>query len=332
MLTKKTRTVRHSSAIPAGLLLILAFPLLTLITIQAQEKTPQGKKADKEQRANDDVVRLHSELVVVSATITDPKGQYLHGLAQSEFAILEDGVSQTITSFASEEAPFSAAILVDMSGSMEYKFGLVRGAAASFVDHIRDDDLVAVYGFNNKIRLLQEFSNARDITDYIWDAKAENATRLYDCIDEAIGALIKQPETRRAIVVISDGWDSSSSKASFESVMKKALGAGITVYSIDLIDDDSLSGNGSEVIYLRRGRREMQEFAAQTGGKYVHSPQGDKLEESFTNMVDELRNQYTLGYYSTNPKRDGRWRKISVNVARQTASTRSRRGYYAAKD
>lgn len=82
---------------------------------------------------------------------------------------------------------------------------------------------------------------------------------------------------------------------------------------------------------LQRGRAEMKQFSTETGGRYVHSPQGDKLEEAFTNIVEELRNQYTLTYYSSNPKRDGRWRRVEVRVARPGLVTRARKGYWAAR-
>lgn len=292
---------------------------------------PQDKKTRGQQQEQEDPVRLHSDLVVVNATVTDQAGQYAHGLSARDFTLLEDGIAQKIESFLAEEAPFAAAILIDMSGSMSFKFGLARAAAAIFIDRIRDNDQVALYGFNRKVHMFQDFSNSRDITDYIWDAKAEDVTRLYDCMSEAIEALSRREETRRAILLISDGWDSASTKASLDSVMKKAAAAATIIYSIDLIDNNALMGSGSEVIPLRRGRREMQEFANQTGGRYLHTPQGDKLEEAFTNIVEELRNQYTLTYYSTNEKRDGRWRKLNVSVSRQGLSARARRGYYAPK-
>jgi Ca-activated chloride channel family protein len=165
----------------------------------------------------------------------------------------------------------------------------------------------------------------------VWDAKAENNTRLYDCADEAITALEKRPEKRKAILLISDGWDTTSHKASFDSVMKKSLARGITIYSIDLVEDSLRQGSGQGVLGLRRGQSEMKEFAMQTGGRYLHTPQGDKLEEAFTGIVDELRNQYTLTYYSTNKKRDGRWRKLSVGISRPGLTTRTRRGYWAPK-
>jgi Ca-activated chloride channel homolog len=334
MLTTKARSsgstfLTAQSWVPGYL--AISFVLLLATTVLSaslgQDKKP---KQDPRQR-DDDPVQLHSDLVVVNLIVSDAKGQYAHGLSAAEFKVVEDGASQQIDSFLAEEASFAAAILIDTSGSMDYKFGLVRAAAASFVDHIREDDQVAVYGFNDKITMFQDFSDLRDISEYVWDAKAENDTRLYDCADEAILALEKRTEKRKAILLISDGWDTTSRKASFDSVMKRCLALGITIYSIDLVDDTVRMGGGSAVLGLRRGRLEMKEFATQTGGRYLHSPQGDKLEEAFTGIVDELRNQYTLTYYSTNHKRDGRWRKLNVDVTRPGLTTRTRKGYWAPK-
>ena len=334
MLTTKARAASSASSsmrswvtgyIAVLLALLLATPVLS-------GSISQDKKPKQYPRQRDDEpVQLHSDLVVVNLIVTDAKGQYAHGLSANNFKVMEDDAAQPIDSFLAEEAPFAAAILIDMSGSMEYKFSLARAGAASFVDHIRDNDQVAVFGFNNKIKLFQEFSDLRDITEYIWDAKAEDMTRLYDCADEAIIALEKRSERRKAILLISDGWDTSSHKASFDSVMKKCLARGITIYSIDLIEDSERMGSSAAFLGLKRGQNEMKEFATQTGGRYLHTPQGDKLEEAFTGIVDELRNQYTLTYYSTNQKRDGRWRKLSVAVSRPGLTTRTRKGYWAPK-
>ena len=331
------RFVRAPFSRPATfLVLILLTWVLAAPAFLAQEKKRNVERqkpapAEQEAQEQEDTVKLRADLVVVTVTVTDAAGQYAHGLTRKDFAIIEDSAPQTVTSFVAEEAPFAAAILVDMSGSMEYKFGQVRGAAASFVEHIRDDDQVAVYGFNNKVRQIQDFSNIRDIADSIWDTKAEDNTRLYDCMDEAIAALAARAEKRRSLLLISDGCDTVSSKASFASVMKKAAAAGVTVYAIDLIDDDTLRSSSSVADSLRRGRSEMKEFAEQTGGRYIHTPHSEHLEESFTNIIEELRNQYTLTYYSTNPKHDGRWRKLNVSVQRPGLAARSRRGYWAPK-
>jgi Ca-activated chloride channel homolog len=297
-------------------------------TRAAEPGKPEARPTPAEQ---DDVVTLRADLVVVNVTVTDAAGQYARGLTAKDFALFDDDAPQTINSFSAEESPFAAAILIDMSGSMEYKFGQVRGAAAAFIDHIRDNDQVAVYGFNNKVRQVQDFTNLRDIADAIWDTRAEDRTRLYDCMDEALAALAARSEKRRAILLISDGWDNMSSKATFDSVMKRALAAGVVVYTIDLIDDNTMTGSTQEALMLRHGRGELKEFAAQTGARYVHTPQGTDLEEAFTNIVDELRNQYTLTFYPTNKKHDGRWRKLAVTARGKALSVRARRGYYAPK-
>ncbi len=283
------------------------------------------------QSSQDEPLRLHSDLVVLNLTVTEKSGLYAHGLTMKDFRVLEDGAPQSLESFSAEEAPFAVAIMVDMSGSMEYKFGLVRGAAASFVEQIRDNDQVAVYGFNNEVRLFQDFTNLRYITDYIWDAEARDKTRLYDCMDEAVAALDKRSERKRAILLISDGWDSSSRKASLDSALKKALSAGVTIYSVDLIEDHLLMRSGSDALSLRRGRSDMQELAARTGGRYIHSPLGEGLETAFNNVIEELRNQYTVTYYSSNNKRDGRWRNLKVSMSRPDLAARTRKGYYAPK-
>ncbi len=326
MRTNVARPGISATSMRWGTLLTTVFLLLELSAVthsQDKKNTQQPRPRD------DDAVQLHSDLVVVNLIVIDSKGQYAHGLTAKDFTVFENDAAQPIDTFLAEETPFAAAILIDTSGSMDYKFGLVRAAAASFVDHIREDDQVAVYGFNDKIKLFQDFSDLRDISEYVWDAKAENNTRLYDCADEAIAALEKRPEKRKAILLISDGWDTNSHKASFDSVMKKSLALGITIYTIDLVEDSVRMGSSNEVLGLRRGQAEMKEFAGQTGGRYLHSPQGDKLEEAFTGIVDELRNQYTITYYPANHKRDGRWRKLNVSVSRSGLTTRTRKGYWA---
>lgn len=312
----------------------VAFSFTAAAALSQRKKAEVDKKAETEQaepEKQDEVIQLRSDLVVVNVTVTDAAGKYAHGLKAQDFAVTEDGSPQKVNSFAADEAPFAAAILVDMSGSMGHKFSLVRASAANFVERIRDDDQVAVYGFNNKVKLFQDFTNVRDITEYIWDAEAKDMTSMYDALDAALEALARRAEKRRAVLLISDGCDTSSRKASSDSVMKKALAAGVNIYAVDLTDSSAAIGNSAAAAELRRGRNDMQNFARETGARYVNSPQGDTLEDAFNNIIEELRNQYTLTYYSTNDKRDGKWRKLEVTAARPSLSVRARRGYFAPK-
>src|ERR1044071_8687330 len=184
-----TPNPRHCTALRAMLSCLAVSAALLLAAPTESNDAGQNKGEKPESQSRDDSVRLHSDLVVVNVVVTDAKGEYAHGLTSKDFAVSEDGAPQSLDSFLAEEAAFAAAILIDMSGSMEYKFSLVRAAAASFLDQIRENDQVAVYGFNDKIKMFQDFSDLRDISDYVWDAKAENTTRLYDCAGEAISAL-----------------------------------------------------------------------------------------------------------------------------------------------
>src|SRR5262245_12210320 len=143
---------RHKTSIqPARRLSIVALisaALLTFSALAAQnKKAPERKPEETQQKPQNEtgeVIQLPSDLVVVTVTVTDAIGKYAHGLKAKDFAVSEDNAPQTINSFSAEEAPFAATILVDMSGSMEHKFSLVRASAANFVEKIRDDDQVAV--------------------------------------------------------------------------------------------------------------------------------------------------------------------------------------------
>jgi Ca-activated chloride channel family protein len=324
----KSRKNRSSLAFRGGILTLVLLGCVfapAVVALQTSKSSDKGVKGGQQ-----GTLKLQSDLVVVSATVTDAAGHYVKGLRASDFSVLEDNTPQQIASISSEEAPFAAAILIDTSGSMEFKFGMVRGAAAAFLEHIGEDDQVAVYGFNDKVRQFQDFSNVRDLSDYVWDAKAEDDTRLFDCMETAIAALGKRPERRRAELVITDGCDNISGGTK-DSVVKKALNEAVTLYTVDLVDDEYLIGSGIGAETLRRGRVDMQELARQTGGRYIHNPQGDTLEGDFDGVVEELRNQYTLTYYSTNARHDGHWRGIALSVPRPGMSVRARRGYYAPK-
>jgi len=289
-------------------LALLAVSILCLPSISAQEQ-------------KDDAVRLGADIVLVNATVTDAAGKYAHGLKREDFSIVEDNVPQEIAYFGAEETPFAAAILLDTSGSMETKLSVARAAAAQFVDRIRTDDVVAVYGFSTEVKQLQEFSPVRDITDLIWETQAEGWTKMFDCIIEAVSELSKREEKRRAILLLSDGEDTRSG-ASMSEALRKALAAGVTVYSIDLIDTAARSAMSGSAI--------LRDFAEKTGGRYIKSQGGTSLSSTFVDIVEELRNQYTLAYYFSG-KPDGKWRSIEVKLSRPELTARARKGYYAPK-
>lgn len=274
----------------------------------------------------DEVVRVDSELVVLNVTVTDAEGRYVHKLSRKDFRVLEDGREQAINLFSVEETPFAAAILLDTSGSMEQRVSLARAAAIRFLDGLRAEDVASVYNFDSRVEQLQDFSPGRDLPPMAYTLRSKGMTALNDAVVRAALDLSARPEKRRAIVVLSDGADTKSA-ASSDKALSAALGANATIYTVDMNDP---SAPGSSVARMNAGGV-LKNFASKSGGQYVSSPGGRALGEAFAKIVEELSNQYTVGYRPTNRARDGRWRTIELKLSREELKARTRAGYKAPK-
>ncbi len=273
---------------------------------------------------DDEVVRVSADLVVLNVTVIDAAGKYVHRVPRSVFTVFEDESEQKITTFSAEETPFAVALLLDSSGSMEGRISLARAAAINFLDGMRADDVAAIYHFDTKVERLQDFSPGRDLPPIAYDVKAKGWTVLNDAIVRASVDLSQRPEKRRAIVVLSDGADTRS-RASSDKALASALAANATIYTVDMSPIDA------SAINKQASAGALRNFAAKSGGKFVATPGGKALSEAFKGIVEELRNQYTIGYQPTNRAHDGRWRAVEVRVARSSLSARTRRGYRAPK-
>jgi Ca-activated chloride channel homolog len=315
------------------LFLLLAFGLaLTAVNARQQDPAKQDQKqkpatpTEKQDETQGETLKFETNLVVLNATITDGSDRYIRGLKREDFQIFEDKVQQKIVDFSQEETAFSAVILLDASLSMQHKLTLARAACANFVDTLRPDDTFAIYGFSGmKVKVLQDFTEIHDIPDSVWDMRADGETPLYDAIVKAAEGLAKRSERRRAIVVVSDGADTKS-KASLDQALRKTLDAQALIYAVDMTDAavyrTAVRDNGVEM---------LKEMAVKTGGRFFASAGGSKLRDAFANAAEELRNQYTLTYESSNERYDGRWRTLEVRVTKPLLNVRTRRGYYARK-
>ena len=276
------------------------------------------------QDGDDEVVKVDSSAVVLNATITDGKGAAVGGLKQSQFKVFEDGVEQKIDFFEAEETPFAAVILLDTSGSMEQRVSMARSAAITFLDGLRGSDAAAIYNFDSKVALVQDFSDSRDMPPAAFELKAKGMTVLNDAVFKAAAELSKRPEKRRAIIVLSDGADTMS-KHSADKALKAALAANAVVYTVDMssAEDDARE--------RARGQGALKNFAEKSGGLYISTPGGASMRAAFKNIVQELGAQYTLSYLPSNLKKDGKWRAIELKVARSGLTIRTRKGYNATK-
>jgi Ca-activated chloride channel family protein len=300
--------------------LLLLASSLVLTSSDAREQDPQDPAVQGE------TISVETNLVVVNVTVTDANDRYVSGLKAEDFKLFEDNSQQKISSFGLEETPFAATIMLDISGSMEHKITLTRASCTYFVDRIREGDTFSIYSFGgSKVTMYQDFTEIRDIPDKIWDLRAQGHTPLYDAIVTGSDALLKRPEKRRAILIVSDGADTNS-RASVDQALRKAVAAQVAIYGVDM-SDSSVYGASA----LKTGTEVLKMLANKTGGRFFRVPGGSQLRDAFVQTVEELRNQYTLTYDSSNERFDGRWRSIEVRVARPQLNIRARQGYYARK-
>lgn len=274
---------------------------------------------------DDDVVRVTTDLVVLNVTVTDRAGQYVPGLRRADFKIFEDGKEVPVTQFAtfsSQDTPFASVVLLDTSGSMESRLILGRSAAIRFLDGLRDEDVAAVYKFDSKVERVQDFSGARDLAPLAFGLKANGMTVLNDAIIKAAGLLAERPETRKAILVLSDGMDTNS-RASADKALDVAMATGAAIYTVDM------SATGGNATRDTQSAAILKNFAEKSGATFVATPGGPALRDAFATIAQELGHQYTIAYRPLNKAHDGKWRNVEVKVARENVTVRTRKGFRA---
>ena len=268
-------------------------------------------------------------VVNVLVTVRDKQGQLVKGLAQDDFTLEEDGRTQPIRYFSPQaDQPLMLGLLIDVSGSQRTVLAEQRRASQQFLDTVlRPGDRAFLVRFDRRIELLEDLSSLEV------DAKDNGArgTALYDAIVSAARGLAGQPG-RKALIVLSDGYDTSSS-APLAAAVETAQRADALVYSIRFLDRDVFafqvpaSQGGSPV--PREGRKALEQIAKETGGTYFDLTAGETLAKIYSRIDDELRNQYSLGFTPAG-KRPG-YRKIRVSVKRKGLSVHARDGYFPAQ-
>jgi Ca-activated chloride channel homolog len=261
--------------------------------------------------------KVDVDVVQVIATVVDGSGHFVTGLPRSAFHIEEDGKGQTISHFGAEDVPLELIVACDVSGSMAPAMPRLKQAVKEFLAAVPIRDQVTLIGFNDSI-----FALTRRASDPAERIKAVDrlapwgATALYDVILRGIDMLGKQPG-RRAMIVFSDGEDQGS-HASIGDVERRLQASDVTLYMIG-------QGRGVQVEALKTV---MQRLVEPTGGRALFTDNIDQLHLAFSDLLEELSNQYLLGYESTNSRRDETFRKISVKVDGQSR-VRARQGYRA---
>ena len=253
--------------------------------------------------------------VILWVTVTDRDDQLVADLDGSGFTVLEDGVPQTIREFTLEERPITMAIVLDSSGSMRDALQDAHEAAASFVATLRPEDRALVIDFDDKVFLLQELtSDQAALKEAVRSTEALGSTALYDALHAAFRTL-KGVEGRKAIVLVSDG-DDTSSLLGYDRLLEEAKSQTTIIYSIGLGD-------------VRKSV--LREFAETTGGRAYFVAKASELAGAYRKIAAELARQYYIAYSTSNTTWDGRFIKLDVTAKNPDWTVRARRGYFAVK-
>jgi Ca-activated chloride channel family protein len=307
----------------------------------SQSETTVNSAVDD--KSDGETLRIETNLITIPVSVFDRYGLYIPGIRQSEFKIFEDGVEQEIAYFATTDKPITVALVLDVSPSTEYRIEEIRRAAVAFVDKLLPQDSVIVIKFDHGIDVLtkatkdrQKIYKAIDEADFGW------GTSLYNAVDEALRKQLSKIEGRKAVVLFTDGVDTTSRKNSYDSTMNYAEESDSLIFPIyynTYLDNRRRSGGILGGIYggsppgttageYSLGRQYLEELAAATGG-HVFRPEATPggLTRAFEGIAEELRRQYNIGYVPKDEGKPGQRKQIKVRVERPGLLIRARDSY-----
>ncbi len=275
-------------------------------------------------------VRVETSLVLIPVTVADSMNRFVLGLEKGDFHISEDGVEQKIAHFSGEDAPLSVGLVFDESGSMDYKLRTAQVAVEQFLKTMNANDEAFLVEFSDSAKVTVGFtSHTADIQDTLKKSQPGGLTAMLDAIDTAVREMKKAKNSRKAIVIISDGGDNHSNytSAQIESLVREA---DVQIYAMGVFDPILSFGLSKEEI---SGPRLLSEIATQTGGRAFAAAVTSDLPSVAARIAIELRNQYVLGYYPRNQTKDGKYRNVEVKLTQPHGvpplKAHWRLGYYA---
>ncbi len=305
-------------------LLMLAVSLCAqpVRTTVSPERLPAGPELDRQSN-----IRIDTQLVLIPVTVTDPMNRFVTGLDSEHFRVVEADKEQDIIHFASEDSPLSIGLVFDSSGSMNNKLQKSREASAQFFKTANPEDEFFLVQFNDRPTLSQAFTHETgDIQSRLTFAQAKGRTALLDAIYLALSEMKKAKNPRKALLVISDGADNSSRYTTTE-IRNLVKEADVQIYTVGIFD------NYSSTAEEMRGPGLLNEISQQTGGRSYTINSVNELPDVAAKIGIQLRNQYVIGYAPSNSTRDGKYRKVKVELVQPRGLPKLkaywRPGYYA---
>jgi Ca-activated chloride channel homolog len=275
------------------------------------------------------ILTIHKRVDEVNVLFiaTDRHGKFVRNLNQNDFSFYDDHKPvQSILNFRREtDLPIELGLLVDVSGSVQSRFGFEKEAATGFLQHIIRPgfDKAFVVGFNKQSKLTQDFTdNLAALSAGVQRLSDGGGTAIYDAIYKACKEKLLSERSdhpiRKAIVILSDGEDNQSEHTRGQAI-EMAQRAEVLIYAIST-DDSGL---------ILRGDKVLEDLASATGGRAFYPFKMKDITHSFAAIEDELRSQYSVSYKPSDFDADGRYRAIEITAVKKDLQVRARRGYYA---
>jgi VWFA-related protein len=321
-----------------------------------QPQQPQSQQPTEPEEVDaGDIIRVNTTLITVPVSAMDRDGRYVPNLQKEDFRIWEDGVEQDVAFFQSVDKPFSVVLMLDTSPSTQFRLEDIQDAAISFVNQLRSDDKVMVISFNDDIKILSEFTtDRRKLHHAIQRSRTDDGTRLYDAVDMVINQQLSRVSGRKAIVLFTDGVDTTSRRADYQTNLVDAQELDALIYPVqyDTRQDMNVGnipmgridiwgtilggvfggggrrgGRGTARSDYELADKYLLELANSTGGRGYKADSLHNMSHAFVNVAEELRRQYSIGYYPKRPPEAGQRRFLRVRARQPNLAVRARDSY-----
>lgn len=323
---------------------------------------------------SNEVIKVETNLITMPVSVLDREGRFVSGLGQGDFRIFENGIEQKVDYFLSVEQPFTVVLMIDVSPSTAFRIDEIHTAASTFVDQLRPSDRVMVMAFDDTVRVLCQPTNDKRTLHYaINQAQFGDGTSLYEAVDSVINRELSRIQGRKAVVLFTDGVDTTSRRASYDSTIADVEEIDALFYPIryntqrDVFGGGMGGNRGGYPIPRRRnrgnggnlggilgiilggqlpnvnsggggrgqgqateyetGRKYLETLALNSGGRNFEADSTTNLDAAFSGIAEELRRQYSLGYYPEKVGEVGERKQIKVRVMRPNLVVRAKNSY-----
>jgi Ca-activated chloride channel family protein len=289
------------------------------------------------QSTDGQVFRIQVGMVSLPVVVTNGKGEYVTDLSKEDFYVFDNGKPQEIAGFATVEEPFSVALMLDSSGSMEAHLRTIQNEAIRFVSFLKRDDGLAILSFADDVVLWEPFSLYKKKNPMtIRRIEAKGLSAVYEAVWLALEQVLKHEFGRKALVLFSDGIDTRSQTVTEEETLDLARRTEVTIYCICFNPGKSRfklfpfpGGDGEKKAEYAAGREYLMKLSGYSGGILVDAKKVDDLSSAFRKIARELSSQYSIGYYPGDFRRNGEYHKVEVRLKQKGLTARTREGYYA---